>query len=383
MKERTISQRNLLGAFVGGVLGILAFGFLNALLLPVGVFAGVIGGWWYQEIWAYTADSYSTGVERTKAAWERVALIATPTLTLVRRLKERKFDPGPALRVMGIFFFPLLWLLRRPMAFALWLQHPVARAYMVRVFATLTYYGLNALWVVPTMVWLCRTYAPLDHSPTWMVPPLMLGILFTFVAGMSVLMTPMMFIAEGGDTTAMQMRLFYRTWTRYASQGSIGFFFTELFRIFQAGFTMTAMMTGGLAWFMGLGGIFLVVVGTISAAVGFVKGVYQVSTRAGHWLCFGTTLTTTAISGVVFHSSFGDIRILWFVALLTGLFSAGATEGLRRGFVLFFKTNRSARAIALVPLGKQLQPGGSLFWRTSTSVGDWFIGFLPMHPQAA
>jgi hypothetical protein len=86
---------------------------------------------------------------------------------------------------------------------------------------------------------------------------------------------------------------------------------------------------------------------------------------------------------MLFHSYFGDVRVLWVVALLTGVVSAGATEGLRRGFVLLFKTNRPARFVALVPLGKQLQPGGRLFWRTSTSVGDWFTKFLPMHPQMA
>lgn len=49
-KSRSVRARNVCGGFLGGVLGILACGFLHPLWLPVGCFLGVVIGWWYEDI---------------------------------------------------------------------------------------------------------------------------------------------------------------------------------------------------------------------------------------------------------------------------------------------------------------------------------------------
>ena len=144
MKERTVSRRNLLGAFLGGVLGILAFGFLNAILLPVGVFAGVIGGWWYQEIWASTDHGFRTGIKMARAL---VTFLFTPAHRLGEWRKKlwRELDDldVPLLPFLAWLATPFVWLLRRPAVMLLWARaHPLHRAYLVRTATLPVFYTI-------------------------------------------------------------------------------------------------------------------------------------------------------------------------------------------------------------------------------------------------
>lgn len=387
MKDRTISQRNLLGAFVGGVFGILASGFFHPVLLPVGVFAGVIGGWWYQEIWMATMHGFHEGVAKTQML---AAFLFTPLRRLSEWRKELWKDEvgwGAFLPIVGFLAWlvsPLIWLLRRPAAMVMWARaHPVNRAYLVRGATLPLFYAVNAMIIGLLAFLLVRSAQGFDFNHDVRGIPIIFGGLVLFCVGVISLMAPMMFWSSNSQQKLDQMHNFYRTWERYSSMGVMRFYVSELWFMARAWFSIVAWLVACIAWFCGLGAVFLAIVAIMSAAIGFVKGVYQVSTRAGHWLCFGATLTTTVISAMLFHNSFVDVRVLWTVALLTGLVSAVATEGLRRGFVLLFRVNRSARTVALVPLGRQLMPGSRMFCRTSTNMSDWFIKFLPMHPQMA
>lgn len=136
MTERTVSRRNLVGGFWGGILGILALGYLHPIALPFGCFFGVVVGWWYQEIWQSTVDSFHCGIVRTQHAWNR---FTTFVLTPTQKLREVRFDIGPCLKVCHFFLFAFVWLSRRPIAFVQWLKaHPMNRAYAMRTLAVLT-----------------------------------------------------------------------------------------------------------------------------------------------------------------------------------------------------------------------------------------------------
>lgn len=382
MKQRTISQRNLLGALVGGVFGILAFGYFSAILLPFGVFAGVVGGWWYQEIWTATAYGFDEGVAKTRALG---IFLFTPARKLSewrKELWEDAFDVVPVF--LAWLISPFIWLLRRPAVMFMWARsHPVNRAYLVRVAILPLFYGMCAVIVGFFAFLLVRFAQGVDMNKDAIALPVMASGIFLCCMGIISIMMPMMLWSSSSENKLDEMRNFYRTWEHYSSMSATHFYVSELWHMVKVWFSCFAWVAACFTWFCGLGVVFLVVVAVTSAVIGFVKGVYQVSTQAGHWLCFGATLTTTIISATLFHGSFGDIRILWTVALLTGVFSAGLTEGLRRGFVLLFKTNRSARVVALVSLGKQLRPSFRQFWSTSDSVGTWFIKFLPTHPMMA
>jgi len=370
MKERTVLRRNFVGAFWGGVLGILAFGYLHPITLPFGCFFGVVVGWWYQEIWQSVIDSFRCGVVRIQHAWNQfMTFLLTPTC----KLKEVRFDIGPYLKVFHFFVFSFVWLLRRPIAFIQWLQaHPVNRAYATRTLAVLTHLALNALWVIPLGVYCFKdVILPKDSAM-----PLLYICGFLFVL-LPVIFTPL-FMYELDEKTP-KMRKFYLVWEQYAASGSFRFFAKDLANLFLYEISMFLLVGGMLVWFTGIGGIFLIfVVAPISVMVGVAKGIYEVSTRAGHWLCFGTTIVVTALTAWATHPYLDDARVLWTVALFSGLASAVATEGLRRSLVWFFSISERAQATVSATLGEQLAPSGRAFWRITTTVCDRFRYSLPM-----
>lgn len=367
MKQRTVTQRNVLGAFVGGMLGILAFGyFSNAFLLVLGVFVGIIGGWWYQEIAQATVNGYNSGVAAASKGWTTVT---TYTLTPARRLKEMRFDPGPVLKFFGALLFPLVWLTRR-VGWAK--EHPFNRAVLLRVLAVLVFLVINAYWFIPYAGGALKKPEP----NAWDVLGTIIGI------PMAMLMSCMSVFGMD-DGKCERMRQFYKDWARYANRGPALFFANELFKLFTMMIGTAVMLVAMLFWLLGVGSLCLAIIGIVSAVIGFVKGVYQASVRAGHWLCFGITLTTTAITAYNSSDYFGDIRILWAVALSTGVVSALITEGVRGVIAWGFKRYRSARAVALIPIGRQLRPSGSVFWKITEPTMDWFADLVRRPMQLA
>lgn len=373
MKERSVSRRNFVSAFEGGVLGILALGYLHPIALPFGCFFGVVVGWWYQEIWQSVTDSFRRGVAGTQHAWNR---LTTFVLTPTRKLKEVRFDIGPYLKVFHFFVFAFVWVLRRPIVFIQWLlAHPVNRAYATRTLAVLTHLALNALWVVPLVVY---CFKATNSAPNGSAMPLLYVMGGCILVPMLAMLVPPM-RAFDFDEEIPKMRKFYLVWERYAASGPLRFFAKDLANLFLWEIFISLFAGGMLIWFTGIGGAFLLlVVAPISAMVGAIKGIYEVSMRAGHWLCFGTTVTVTALAAWVAHPYLNDARVLWTVALFAGLGSAVATEGLRRSLVWFFSISERAQAMVSVTLGAQLAPSGRAFWRITTSVSDRFCNALPM-----
>ncbi|MDP3795396.1 MAG: hypothetical protein Q8R13_05785 [bacterium] len=371
MKERTVSRRNFVGAFWGGVLGILAFGYLHPVALPFGCFFGAVVGWWYQEIWQSVADSFRRGVVRTQHAWNR---FTTFVLTPTHKLKEVRFDIGPYLKVLHFFVFAFVWILRRPIAFVrlLW-SHPMNRALMVRSLAATGFVGLTALWAIPFATWCFTTAGAVPKDSPLILLLVLSGIFVPLVAAIY----PIALDLAVEDTSSW--RGFYRNWERYASRGAMYFFARDLVNFFRCQISIALFLGGAAIWFTGIGGAFVfLVVAPISAMVGAVKGFYEFSTKAGHWLCFGTTVVVTAFIAWIAHPYLNDARALWIVALLAGLASAGATECLRRSLVWFFSFSERARAIASATLGAQLAPSGRAFWRITKQVGDKFNNALPV-----
>ncbi len=380
MKERSVSQRNLLGAFVGGMLGILALGYFNnSLLLIVGCFAGVIGGWWYQEIGQYVVDSFNAGVMKSK---EFVGFVFTPVHKLRAWRAElwQDIDNIDAFYYLALFAIPFIWVLRRPAAIILWArEHPGNRAKLVRILAMPVFWAINVAWLIPVGLWMTKEAGRLNHVPAGLFP--ILGCIVMLVLGLYTIVVPLIARGEADEHPLVRVYDEYQDWNRYVSQGPIGFFFSELAFWYKSWLAASLFMIASAAWFIGAGAVFLGIIGVISGAIGLVKGVYQVSFRTGHWLCFGTTLATTAISASVFHDYLGNVQILWIVALLTGVVAAVATEAARRMLVHFFTKHRSVRALALLSLERQLQPSGRMFMQISTRAGDWFGSYLPVCVQ--
>ena len=103
MKERSVTQRNLVGAFLGGFAGILATGYIHPALLPGGCLLGVIIGWWYQEIYCTVADTVQSTIQWTEDTANRIISFV---LTPARELKKMKVGFGGSIKV---FHFCLYW----------------------------------------------------------------------------------------------------------------------------------------------------------------------------------------------------------------------------------------------------------------------------------
>lgn len=335
MKDRTVSRRNFVGAFWGGILGILAFGYLHPVALPFGCFFGVVVGWWYQEVWQSVTDSFRRGVAGTQHAWNRF-------MTFVQR---------PAVLVQ-------------------WMTRQVNRWYITRTLAVLAHLALNALWVVP----LCNYCfnASLKGDIVSLLYILSLTFIIPVLVMILVILLPIMYISHEKRQKA-----------GYVAIGPFRFLARDFVNLFRIEISMFLLMVGILIWFIGVGGAFLLLVAApISVIVGVVKGIYEVSTRAGHWLCFGTTIIVTALAAWIAYPYLNDARALWTVALFAGLTSALVTEGLRRSLIWFFSISERARTIALATIYSQLAPSRRTFWQITRTAGNRFRDALrvPLMP---
>jgi hypothetical protein len=253
MKERTVSQRNLLGAFVGGVLGILSFGFFNAILLPVGVFAGVIGGWWYQEIWSATKHGFNEGIAKTRAF---AAFLFTPVRRLSEWRKELWKDEAgwdmflPIVGFLAWLVSPFIWLLRRPAVMVMWARaHPVNRAYLVRAATLPLFYAMNAVVIGFFAFLLVRSAQGFDFNHDVRGIPVVFGGIGLFCIGVTSLTFPLMIWSSNIERKLDQMHHFYRTWERYSSMGVTRFYVSELWFMAKAWFSVVAWLVACIAWF--------------------------------------------------------------------------------------------------------------------------------------
>ncbi len=84
--NRSSSARNLLGSFLGGLLGILACAYVAPAALPIGAFLGVIIGWWAGDIAHLCVTAFQYGI----TTWQKFLL----ALHRVGRLEQ---EPGVSL----------------------------------------------------------------------------------------------------------------------------------------------------------------------------------------------------------------------------------------------------------------------------------------------
>ena len=354
------------------MLGILSFGYLHSVALPFGCLLGVICGWWYQEIWQSAVDSYHRGVAKTRFAWERtITFLLTPTT----KLKRARFDVGPYLKLLHLFLFMLLWVLRRPIVLVQWgKKHPMNRAALVRIFATICFVSLSLPWMFQLEHW-CGAIVEAAGKDS-LVSIIVLPMVFLPLILIAV---PIFLNCHSYDDTDLQsMGSFYRDWSQY-SRGAFWYFYREVRNLLLYQVSITLLLAGIVIWFLGAGGLFvLFIIAPISATVGVAKGIYKVSMRAGHWLCFGVTIVVTALTAWIVNPYFVDSRVLWLAALFAGLSSAVATEGTRRLLVRFFSANRKTQMVVARTLYEQLAPSSSKFVEVTEQVRDKLFPLLPM-----
>ena len=330
---------------------------------PGGCLLGVIIGWCTgnlphgQGVIQWTEDTIE----------EIVSFVLTPA----RELKKMKMDFGGSIKVFHFCLYWSFWVLRSPIIFKRWLAaHPVNRAYAVMFLAGVTYLAVNALWMVPGIPTAVRFIDDNNHADSFVIG---LEVLSIFLGGtMTVIVTiliPLVYFEEYGDRKPMAV--FYSTWEEY-SRGALRFYCKQLGFAFLTQARMLLAMFTIAFWFTGVGLAFLLfIVLPIAAGVGLTKGIFQVATRGGHWLCFGVTLFVTTFAAWATYGYLEDPRALWTTALFAGLTSAIATETLRRSMVAFFLKYGRAQIIVLQSIEDQLKPAFKGFWTLTTATGNF------------
>lgn len=373
---RSVSKRNFLGGFLGGFMGILTFGYLHPAFLPLGVLLGVVVGWWYEDILDTIVKSFQKGVRTGSACYGFFSQATVSSIPALRNFYSC-FRLNKVGRIFVVLFASVgtvfIWLLYRPIAFINWLRaHPMNRAYLVRVAAFLIFLAIGAACISQMGIWFLPEAirrgvdwqgARVPFQPDWVEYLLSCFLVFCFFVIVPALLYSVDFLTEEEDLT--DMKIFYQTVEYYNKRGALAFFLQELFGLVQCQINFITWLIAGALYFTGTGIlIFSFVVVPLSSFIYSIKGIYQIVTRSGHWLCLGVTMTATIVLAWLFAPYFDNRYILWNVAFITGVASGAITELIRRSLVWFFtETDRGvvyAMAKKEVYLKERFVPKGQL-----------------------
>lgn len=372
--------KNTVGAFLGGMLGILGAGFVHVALLGPACVVGVLLGWGYRDLYRIVpatvhrnADKARTRLSVGQARWSgrtRKALRHCFTAVCYFLAAIGVYF----LLVWKIIYFAwlcLLWLIDRPHAIKAWVmaseRHQIA-AHQAAAFAV--YVAVNALWLWPVSKWsvLSAWHAKKGDLSELLWLGAFLTVLSTLAAGLGSL--DIQWDKRDGK--------YRRLLRRYRANSSGKFFRQELAVALCFEFNVVMLVLGMTFWALGFGGIFLMlVVVPISIVAGIIKGVYAVSMRSGYWLCLIVTLFVTSMSAWYTYGRLTDAQVIWAAALLTGVVAAVATEAVRRGLVNAFGRWQWLRDWQEKSLENRLLPLGQRFMRFSEQCAEQFFGLLP------
>jgi hypothetical protein len=337
---RSVTARNFVGGFLGGVIGILASWFISPLALPPGVLLGVLIGWYHADIaeifrkadqQAKTAASGLVGaVDYVVEIFARFAGIPPKIARVLHWISAQAIVGG------------IVAIITAPARFLRWLaEDPMNRAALVSIASFLLFsFG------VPVLMW---HILPSPQVGTWLK---MGGDKFALVLLSMLAATFGAFISticleelEGGSDLG-KLRMFYRQWEIVSRYGTLGLFLYQL--AMDVRYTTSSLLyiviAGG--WFMGGAALGFIASYPLIAMIGIAQGLWQLANRTGHLLCLGVTLAVTCLSWLLYHERFADPLVMGIVSLATGIISGVVIELVRRVLLLFYTNTRLGRVLA-------------------------------------
>ncbi len=301
---RSERSRSLAGGFLGGVLGILGFGYGNHqwLQLAAGCLTGVTVVYCYEDL----SEAMLSIPPIPARAWMWFYAIVLSALMRVDARSEvwRQFVVKCAAAI-GSFGLRL----------KIGLEHPVNRANVViclacTVFVVMNIAGMSVLFRLDK-----RT------SPEDSLGIAIMMLLFTAVPaiGQAVIM------GKSGWEDGERLRSYFRRWELYSHSKILLFLHT-----------LTALLRQELAWFLAIAG-FLGIMFILGFSVGLfvmfpvltffliTRGLGRAITKSeGYWVSLATSLLITSCS-VYLTQTWLSGWMLWLVALATGCTSAMAS----------------------------------------------------------
>ena len=287
----SITKRNMLGGFFGGLAGIFLGYYVNTTLIPFWVTFGVILGWWAEEI-RQTAMSTSS----------------RPLSTVVNFLFRTVKLP------IDLYQFA-----------------SVDKQNLAHVTHLSAWVG----WIVVS-VWMVRQLLAWYEVPGYATTlPLLFTVFFGLAGGM----------VWKGYTSTLRERLL----EILSQYGFIPLFFYSLLMYIRHTVGVILFVAISIS-IISVSILSMMIVVPIMVVVMALWKMLCVANKPGHWLCLGVTLLTTLFSWKGLSQYFDNLLILWSVALITGMASGFVTEMVRRVFDHFLQTETGKKLSILLSL---------------------------------
>ncbi len=331
--KTNLTVRNLIGAFVGGVVGILTCYYVSLAFMPLGCLIGVVLGFWHDKLIANYSHNLAIIRRFLSSCHNRLVVLKNNTANYIKMPAEylrRLVSMIPKNWGFGRKMVNgLMWFVSLPLLFIAWLRkHPMNRANTITI--------LTVPIIVLTL-WRSGYFSlalPGNNSlmeqkdASLMVVLTGIGL---FISTLFVVLGPvlMMVIRNDGDMSG-----FYRQYSRYNRYGAFGWMIYELknaVMMFAYAFIFTELMMGGVFVLFTL---ILLTMAIILLVVTPARVFWRCVQLPGHWFCFGVTLLTTLITWLCLRSHVVNPAIAWTLAIANGIVSASATEALRRAYEL-------------------------------------------------
>lgn len=325
----TDTIRHLAGGFLGGVLGILAFGFISSVLIPVGCFVGAVVGYGHDAIWRSMSTS-----------WQHIP-------------RSQFWGPHPVTRAR-IFATMIASVFAVLIVAQLWLFYAAALS-----FANMLVADGSGLAEILTIMWMIGS---------------MLGVGFVMIAYMNAWRIPLW---ESNEN----QQAFYSTWQAW-SASKVRFAGTVFLELVRA--QISAMLVL-LAMFCGVVVLMAYTVCTMlpmSLFFGAVKGLYIAAKRGGYWICFIVSLFVTTLMAYVLQGSLHDAKVLWITALAAGMLSAAGSEAVRHGILALEAASLTFKRWVEEPIGRRTNPVFEVMFDALADTGTYLARVVRLESLA-
>lgn len=312
--------RNFLGAALGGVFGILMWGFVHPVSCVVGCFAGAVLGYHYEFI--------------------GTALNAEFAFGKIKRMSKLLGEARMLLQNFALTSRRTQIVLARVMTSALFIIVFIAQFMLA--------------------VWL-NAYLGIEWFTAIAVPWVIIALLSTIVTLMQIGVERWDYSASAGSAEE------WAVWNMPIRQ----YLITNTRDIARLLFVWLVMLTLLITWLVIAGALFTVFVLCPIAVVWAVMGIlYQATVRGGHWSSFAVSLVVTLFAGLYMHPSFSDPRVIWLTALATGIVSGIVAEVCRLVLVQIISRFAFIRRMSEMDLSVATQKARSFFGTATKTFCD-------------
>jgi len=372
MKSRSITSRNLLGGFLGGTLGILAFWLIN-WLLPIGCLGGVVLGFWYQEIWVALAKDF----RKTQVRWNhfRDNTLLVPRFQLKINLSGFKEE----LMTGGAFFiyYAIRWsiaAIRGGIAAARFIKVAVKWPFKERL------NGVILLNFTAMVIFCCLIiYLAALQFMMWGYNSTDDGVSFIIVTcfGLAFPILGTVLPTLINDETHQTITL-PRDLAIYDRFGLMGLLTSKLIALIKSfGLFIAFEILALLYLAIGAVTVSFFMAAPVAVAMLSLRVLWKFATSKNHWVCFFTTLAVTLTSALLTRQYLQGAG-LWIIALATGCFAGVLSEGARRLVASILKTQPKAIAWAQRSLEDPIEALLIPLWGKYSRLNKYAYKWVPM-----